>query len=220
MNLLHFLAQILLILLLAYGALRLGKQALIAQVSLFAIVANLFVLKQIALLGLHITCSDALAVGSILGLNLLREHFGKEAAKEAIHVCFFSMVCFASMAQLHLRFIPSPFDTTHSAYATLLAPSPRLLIASLTTFWIVQQFDLRAFGWISSLFPHSPFAYRSSLSLTASQLIDTLLFSFLGLYGMVSHISHIILVSSAVKVLIILLMGPLMGLFHRIHSRV
>ena len=220
MNSVNFLSQILFIFLFTYGAVRLGKQALITAVTMQAILANLFVLKQISLFGFHVTCSDAFAVGSILGLNLLREYYGKDAAKEAIKVCFFFMAFFVVMSQLHLRFIPSPFDTAHYAYARLLTPSPRLLIASLGTFWIVQQFDLRAFGWISRIFPRSPFPYRSSVSLTLSQLLDTVLFSFLGLYGMVAHIGHIILISFLVKAGIILLMGPFMGLLNRTGRRV
>jgi len=214
-NSIHFLSQIVFIFLFTYGAFRMGKPALITAVTTQAILANLFVLKQISLFGFHITCSDAFAVGSIFGLNILREYWGRDAVKEAIKVCFLFMAFFVVMAQFHLRFIPSPFDTAHFAYARLLTPSPRLLIASLGTFWIVQQFDLRAFGWISKIMPHSPFPYRSTLSLTLSQLLDTILFSFLGLYGMVAHIGHIILISFLVKAGIILLMGPLMTLLNR-----
>lgn len=220
MNIFNFLSQIVLIFLFTYGALRIGKSALITMVALLAIVANLFVLKQITLFGFHITCSDAMAVGSILSLNLLREYYGKEEAKMGIKVCFFFMAFFVVMGILHLRFVPSSFDTAHGAYERLLTPSPRLLLASLSTFWIVQQFDLRAFGWISKLFPKSPFPFRSAISLTLSQLLDTVLFSFLGLYGMVAHLSHIIVISFLIKFAIILLMSPLMALFTKMGRRV
>lgn len=220
MNILIFISQILLILGFTYGALRLGRQALVTLVTLLAILANFFVLKQIPLLGFHVTCSDALVIGSVLGLNLLREHFGKEAAKETTKICFFFMVFFTLLSNLHLRFVPSPFDTAHFAYAKLLTPTPRLLIASISTFWIVQQIDIRLFGWISHLLPKSPFPYRSGISLTLSQLLDTLLFTFLGLYGMVDRLGDIILVSFAIKVATILLMNPLTGFFNRVGRRV
>lgn len=215
-----FLYQLFFVLIFNYGAYRMGRHALITAVAVQAILANFFVLKQVPLLGFHITCSDAFAVGSIMSLNLLREHYGKDDAKAAIRTCFFFMAFFVVMSQLHLQFMPSSFDTTHAAYARLLSPSPRLLIASLATFWIVQQFDLRAFGWVSSVLPRSSFPVRSSISLTASQLLDTLLFSVFGLMGMVSHLGHIIIISFVVKVGVILILGPLMGALNRWGRRV
>ena len=219
MNASIFLYQLSFVLLFNYGAYRMGKHALITAVSVQAILANLFVLKQVPFFGFHITCSDAFAVGNIMSLNLIREHYGKDDAKTAIRTCFFFMAFFVVMSQIHLQFMPSYFDTTHAAYARLFSPSPRLLIASLVTFWIVQQFDLRAFGWVSNLLPRSPFPIRSSISSTASQLLDTLVFSVFGLMGIVSHLGHTIVVSFVVKVGVILILGPLMGALNRWNSR-
>ena len=53
-------------------AIRLGKMALGVYVALSGVLANLFVVKQIELFGLHATASDVFAVGGILGLNLLQ----------------------------------------------------------------------------------------------------------------------------------------------------
>jgi len=219
-NELYFLSQILIILLFSFGALRLGKEALITSMSLLAILANFFVLKQISFFGFEVTCSDAYTVGSVLSLNLLREYYGKDSAKKAISICFFFMAFFVIMSHLHLRFIPSIHDTTQFAYSRLLTPAPRILIASLLTFYLVQQFDLRAFGLISRILPKSPFPIRSTISLTLSQFIDTILFSFMGLYGMVNSISHIIFVSFLIKVCVIITLGPLTTLFYRLKPRV
>ena len=50
------------------------------------------------------------------------------------------------------------------------------------------------------------------MSLFVTQLLDTILFSFLGLYGLVENILHIIVVSFLVKVAVILSSVPLMTL--------
>lgn len=215
MNELYFLSQILIVLLFSFGALRLGQGALITAVTVQALIANLFVLKQMTFLGFEVTCSDAFAVGSILSLNLLREYFGKAQATKAISICFFFMIFFVAVSQVQLLFVPSAHDTAQFAYAKLLTPAPRLLLASLAVFFVVQHFDVRCFGWISRILPRSPFPLRSSISLTISQLIDTILFSFLGLYGIVNSVTDIILVSFFLKVCIIFTLGPLMGLMRR-----
>lgn len=216
MNEMIFFSQILLVLLFTYGAFKLGKEALITSVALQALMANFFVLKQITFLGFDVTCGDAFAVSSILSLNLLREYFGKESAKKAIWVCFFFMIFVVVMSGIHLRFIPSAHDTTHLAYTKLLVPAPRLLLASILVFFLVQNLDIRLFGWISKLLPKSRFPIRSSISMTLSQLIDTTLFSFLGLYGIVANITHVIFISFLVKACVILVLGPLTTFFKRI----
>ena len=220
MNELYFLLQVIIVLLFSYGALRLGQGALTTAVTLQAIIANLFVLKQMTFLGFEVTCSDAFAVGSILSLNLLREYFGKPAATKAISICFFFMVFFVAVSQVQLLFVPSIHDTGQFAYAKLLTPAPRLLFASLAAFFIVQHFDVRCFGWISKLLPRSSFALRSSLSLTISQLLDTVLFGFMGLYGIVNSLADIILIGFFLKVCVIFTLGPLMGLMRRWMPRV
>jgi queuosine precursor transporter len=211
----YFLLQVLFVFLLCYGAMRLGKEALITAVSLLSVLANFFVLKQMLFFGFEVTCSDSFAIGSLLALNLLREYYGKEAAKKAIWIAFLSMGAFVCFSHLHLRLSPSPHDQTHLAYSLLLAPSPRLLFASIFTFFIVQKIDLRSFSWISNLLPRSSFSLRTTLTQSFSQFLDTLLFSVLGLYGLMANLTHVILISFLIKICILLVLAPLTTLFRR-----
>lgn len=216
MNEALFIVQVLTVFAFGMLALRFGKSALITWISLQAVLANLFVLKQMTFFGFHITCSDVFAIGSILGLNLLREYFGKQAAAKGLWACFFSMLFFVAMAQLHLLYQPSPYDTAHGAYQTLLSPSPRLLLASLAVFFIVQQIDLRLFSYLKEKLTELPLTGRNAVSLTLSQFLDTVLFSYLGLYGLVSSLWDIIAISFLVKLLIISCSSPLIAFSKRI----
>lgn len=208
MNEILFLLQMLLIVGFALGALKLGQGALFAWVAIQALVANLFVLKQITLFGFNVTASDAFAIGSLLGLNFLQEYFGKEEAQKATWVCFYFMLFFAVVSQLHLLYQPSPHDTSQLAFSTLLSPSPRLFLASMGVFFIVQRIDIRFFSFLKSTFPSASFAVRSAVALILSQFLDTVLFSFAGLYGMVASITDIILISYAVKLAVIFCVTP------------
>jgi hypothetical protein len=203
-----FFLQISLVLLFCWGATRFGKEGLTASVVLLALIANLFVLKQISLFGFEVTCSDAFTIGSFLSLNLLREKAGKEAAGRAISLTFFVLLGFALLSMIHLFFRPTEADFAQGAYLTLLKPAPRLFLASLSSFYLMQRFEIFLFSWISKRSRLS-FAARSTLTLSTSQLADTLLFSFLGLYGMVAQIGHIIIVSYFVKLLAIFFAAPL-----------
>lgn len=204
LNEILFFLEVVLIVGFALGALRFGKGALVAWVAIQAIIANLFVMKQITLAGFNVTASDAFAIGSLLGLNLLQEYFGKEEARTAVWICFFFMIFFVCVSQIHMLFTPSSFDTTHNAFTSILSSSPRLLIASLTVFFVVQQLDILLFSSLKNFFPQQSFSFRTGISLIVSQLVDTVLFSFAGLYGIVASMVDIIFVSLAVKLIVIL----------------
>jgi queuosine precursor transporter len=209
MNEILFFIHALLVMGFGFGALRMGKAALTAWVALQAVLANLFVLKQISLFGFNVTCSDVFAIGSIFALNLLREYFGQDAAKKTLWTCFFTMIFFVLMAQIHLFYVPSSFDTAHPAFETILSPSPRLLLVSLAVFVLVQQIDLLLFGILKRKFYTLPLSLRNACSVSITQFLDTFLFSVFGLWGLVSHLSDIILVSFLIKLLVIALMSPL-----------
>jgi uncharacterized integral membrane protein (TIGR00697 family) len=209
MNELLFLAHIFIVIGFGFAALRMGKTPLTSWVAVQAVLANLFVIKQIPFFGFHITCSDVFAIGSIFGLNLLREYHGQEAAKKALRTCFFTMTFFALMGQIHLLYAPSPFDTAHPSFEAILSSSPRLLAASFAVFIFVQQIELRLFGLLKEKFQMIPLGCRNALSVGFTQFLDTFLFSILGLWGIVQHLSDVILVSFLIKLLVIILMTPL-----------
>ncbi len=113
------------------------------------------------------------------------------------------------MAQVHLFYRPSPFDHSQPSFDTILSSSPRLLIASLLVFLIVQQIDLRLFSYLRQKFQRLPLSLRNACSLSATQFLDTVLFSILGLWGLVAHLFDVIVISSLIKLAVIGLMSPL-----------
>lgn len=209
MNEILFLLQVLVIVGFALGALSLGQGALFTWITINAVIANIFVLKQITLLGFHVTASDAYMIGSLLGLNFLQEHYGREQAQKATWICFFFMFFFAVISQLHLFFEPSQYDTTQGAFHQLLSVSPRLMLASLSVFFLVQQFDIRFFAFLKSTWPGMNFAFRVAFCLIISQFLDTFLFSFAGLYGIVNSVLDVIVLSFAVKLAVIFVFTPI-----------
>jgi len=200
----HILAVIIAILI----ALRLGKEALTALFCLLIISANLFVIKQIEFLGMTITCTEAMTIGCILSLNLIQEYWGKAQAKKAIYCSFFLLVCFGVLAQFQMLYLPSPHDTHHGAYSSVLHHSPRLLLASLFTTLIVQRFDMSFYSLLKRKMRTQSLLMRNIASLAISQLLDTALFSVLGLAGIVHSIVPIMIVSYLVKMVVILSMTP------------
>lgn len=189
----------------ALFCLRLGKAALMSFISVVFLFANVFVLKQIDFLFFIITCSDAFTIGTVIGLNLLQEYYGKDAAKKAIDYSFIFGLFFLLISQIHLFFVPSVVDITHQSYVVLFYHTPRIIISSYIVFYFVQKIDIKLFSMIKNRFRTLPLAIRVFMSVFFSQLLDTVLFSFLALYGLVASIFDIIIVSFCIKLLIMAL---------------
>lgn len=197
-------------------ALVIGKEALIGLITAFCIFANLFVVKQITLCGYQATASDAFAIGTVLGLNLLNEYYGKKVAFNALYAAFFACICYALFAKIHLAYVPSTFDQAHQASVVLLHASPRIIFASLTAYGVSQYLENQLYTLLKKLTGGSYFVLRNWITVPITQLIDTLIFAYLGLYSLVHSIGSIILISYLVKLIALLASTPCLWLIKRI----
>lgn len=195
-------------------ALRLGKEALITLICIQAILSNLFVTKQILLFGLATTCADSFSVGSSLCLNLLQEYFGKKTTKIAILISFFCLIFYLAMTQIHLIYYPSFADFTQNHFYCLFQFMPRIIISSVIAYFISQQADVKLYSFFSKKV-RSTFILKNYASLVISQLIDTFIFSLLGLFGIVENIFQLIILSYTVKLITIALLTPLTALIKK-----
>jgi uncharacterized integral membrane protein (TIGR00697 family) len=218
MNELIFIIHTIIISASALGALALGQSALVAFVCIQCILANLFVLKQITLYGLTATCADAFTVGATLGLNMLQEYFGKEIAKKTIWINFFLLMFYMIVSQIHLIYVPHTVDATHLHFMPIFTFMPRIVIASFTVYFIAQMVDYYLYGILKKAFNNKQIILRNYVSIAVCQLIDTVLFSFLGLYGIVHNIWHIIIISYIIKVLSIIIATPFVSFSRTIYN--
>lgn len=184
--------------LLAY---RWGKKPMIAMVVLQAIFANLFVVKQISLFGFSVTCSDVFAIGGILGLNLFQEKYGREESNQVVKASFLGLLFFMLMSKIHLLYHPLFSDHTHDAFEIVLSQTGRITIASIGVYWIVQKLDVWLFALLKTIF--TSLSIRVGISLILTQFFDTVLFSYVGLYGLVESMFDVIFLSFLVKCIII-----------------
>lgn len=217
MNELIFILHTIIISCFALGALALGRYALVAFICIQCILANLFVIKQITLFGLHATCSDAFTVGATLGLNLLQEYHGRTITRQAIWTNFFLLIFYAIASQIHLSYVPSTVDAMQPHFQRILTFMPRIVIASFSVYLLVHFLDYFLYSTLKRLLKNRFLLIRNYASIIICQLIDTILFSFLGLYGIIEHIWQVILISYLIKLAAIFVATPFVCLSHRIY---
>jgi uncharacterized integral membrane protein (TIGR00697 family) len=205
-------AQVFVICGLSVLTLKLGEKALNSWLCLVAIAMNLFVTKSVDIGNLSVTATDSLAVGYMLGLALIQENFGRHAARQHVLICFIVSVGFALLSSLHLLYEPNEFDVMHGVFVALLRPMPRLLFASLASFLLIQLMDIAVFQWLRTRWEGKCLSLRTGICLTLSQICDTVVFSYLGLWGLVPNLWHVILLSLAVKMCVVVLSTPFVEL--------
>lgn len=219
MNELIFLLHAIIISGCAVGMLGLGKEALVTFIVLLGILSNLFITKQIILFGLNAVATDAFAVGAILGLQLLQEYYGREITRRAIAISFFLLLFYALVSWIHLSYVPSLVDSSHQHFVAILKHMPRIALASLTSYFASQLLDYHLYGLLKRIFAGRYLLFRSYVSLITVQLFDTVLFSFLGLYGIIVNIGNIIMISFAIKMVVIFISTPFVALSKKIVIR-
>lgn len=180
-------------------------------ISLQAVIANLFVLKQINLFGLNATCADAFVIGSVLGINLLQEYYGKEIADKTVIISFFAMLFYMVVSFVHMLYIPNTFDWANNYFSELLKFAPRISIASFASYLISVKFNNFIYKFLENKLNNKYFLFRNLASIILSQALDTIIFSFLGLYGLVGNILQVMLVGFSLKLIVIFISTPLLS---------
>jgi uncharacterized integral membrane protein (TIGR00697 family) len=126
------------------------------------------------------------------------------------------------MINVVLRLPPSRLGTSAAAVQTVLGPSVRLYIASLTAYLVGQLSDITIFGIFRRKTGHRMIWLRATGSTLISQAIDTVVINFVFLYGKES-VHDILLVvrnSYVVKIAFAVGLTPLIYAAHGLISRV
>ncbi len=165
-----------------------GKWGLIMWIPISVIVANIQVIQTVELFGLVATLGNIVYATSFLVTDILSENYGKEDAKKAVWIGFFSLISMTLLMNLALFFKPLAGDdfalVTHEATSTIFKVMPRIAVASLIAYLLSQRHDVWAFHfWEKRFEKDSQLWLRNNLSTMVSQLIDSVVFVGIAFYG-------------------------------------
>lgn len=165
-----------------------GKWGLVMWIPISVIVANIQVIQTVKLFGLVATLGNIVYATSFLVTDILSENYGKQEAKKAVWIGFFSLITMTLLMNLALFFVPLAGDdfasVTHEATGTIFKLMPRIAGASLTAYLLSQRHDVWAYHFWRKRFPkENQIWLRNNLSTMVSQLIDSIVFVLIAFYG-------------------------------------
>jgi hypothetical protein len=184
-----FLAEVLVNFFLIILAYRLfGKWGLIMWIPVSVIVANIQVVQTVQVFGTVATLGNVVYATSFLITDILSENYGKEEAKKAVWIGFFSLISMTILMNLTLFYVPLAGDSfaqeTHNATSTIFSMMPRIAVASLAAYLLSQHHDVWAFHFWKKRFSETRHLWiRNNLSTIVSQLIDSGIFVMIAFYG-------------------------------------
>lgn len=112
------------------------------------ILANLQVVKTIEVFGLTATLGNTMYGTAFLATDLLNERYGKEDAKKAVWLGFFTLVMMTVIMQMVLLFEPSPSDMAQESLGQLFGLLPRIAAGSLAAYLVSQFADVYIFSYL------------------------------------------------------------------------
>lgn len=165
-----------------------GKWGLIMWIPISVIVANIQVIQTVELFGLVATLGNIVYATSFLVTDILSENYGKQEAKKAVWIGFFSLISMTFLMNLALQFLPLAGDdfatTAHEATSTIFSLMPRIAVASLAAYLLSQRHDVWAYHFWRNHFPKDKQIWlRNNLSTMVSQLIDSIIFVAIAFWG-------------------------------------
>ncbi|OAJ74496.1 hypothetical protein AYJ08_08555 [Brevibacillus sp. SKDU10] len=166
-----------------------GKVGLYAWIGFATVLANIQVVKIVELFGFAMTLGNTMYATIYLCSDLLNEKYGQEQAKKAVWFGFFTLITTTIIMKMALTFVPHPDELAkQDALAMIFGFMPRLVVASLTSYFISQFLDVRIYTFLKKVCPKpNQLWIRNNGSTLISQLVDTVLFctiAFLGVLPM------------------------------------
>ncbi|MGM0975337.1 MAG: queuosine precursor transporter [Bacillota bacterium] len=160
------------------------KTGLFVWIGFSTVMANLQVVKTIEMFGLTATLGNAMYGTAFLVTDILNEKYGKEEAKKAVWLGFFTLLSMTLIMQMVLMFKPHETDFAQESLSTLFSVLPRIAAGSLAAYLVSQFTDVYIFTYLKKKFPKDgQFWIRNNGSTMISQLLDTLVFTSIAFLG-------------------------------------
>ncbi len=166
-----------------------GKKGLFCFAVLASIAANIEVLILVNAFGMEQTLGNILFGSTFLVTDILSELYGKKTAKDAVNISIFTTILFIFITQTWFLYAPAQEDVLMESIRNIFSNTPRIMIAGILVYGIVQRFDVWLYHKIWKITEEKTGSdkrflwLRNNGSTLISQLINSVLFTFGAFWG-------------------------------------
>ncbi len=160
-----------------------GKFGLYAFIVASVITANIQVVKTVQILGFVATLGNILYGSIFFTTDILSEVYGKKAARRGVWLGFVGMLLMTLWMQVGLKFIPDASDFAQGSLSTIFGLMPRIAVGSMLAYLLSQHYDVFAFHFWKNKTKGRYLWLRNNASTMVSQLIDSIVFCVVALWG-------------------------------------
>lgn len=115
--------------------------------------------------------------------DMVTEVYGKARARSFVRSGFIVLILLFAFTSLATILPPAGrYVKMNPAYLTVFSQSQRIIIASLISFWLSEQFDVYVFAKIRSALGKNRLWLRANIANILGELVDTTIFMFLAFY--------------------------------------
>ena len=166
-----------------------GKKGLLALNVMATLLANIEVMILVKAFGMEMTLGNILFASTFLITDIMSENHGRKDANKAVLISTLCSIFFIAISQTWLLYTPSVNDWASGSFRTIFSSTPRIVCASLVVYLLSQLTDVwlyhKWWDWCKRHFGDAKKGLwiRNNGSTMVSQLINTLLYTFLAFYG-------------------------------------
>ena len=199
-----------------------GVSFLIAIYSALVVMANIFA-NKIVLFGPTTVPAGVIVYGiSFLITDAINEFYGVKEAQKSVIAGFASSIILVFSVYVTIAWTPAPFWEGQEALATVLGSTWRIVLASLISFLVSQNWDVYFYHQIRLYTKGKHLWLRNTLSTLTSQLMDTILFCSIAFIGLMplENVIGVMIGQLVVKWIISILDTPFIYLMRYYYEKV
>jgi len=199
-----------------------GPTGLFVWCALASVIANIEALKLVPMFGMQATLGNVIYGSNFLATDILSENHSKKLAHKTIAIGFAAILAFTVATQMTLAFIPAADDFVQGSMQTIFSITPRISLASITTYLVSQNLDILLYHLIWRKTGDRFLFLRNNIATLICQLLDTALFTILAFWGLFppSVVVELIFSTYLLKILVSLLDTPFLYLARRMRDKV
>jgi len=179
--------------------------------SMCLVLSNILAVKQFEIFGFPSTAGLIIFPISYVINDCITEVWGFRKARLIIWIAFAVNFLAILLFQASVALTPAPHWTMQSSYASVLAQTPRIALASLLAFLVGSFLNSYVMSKMKILHKGKKFGQRAVASTLVGELADTLVFSTIGFLFVIptSVVFQIIVVETIAKTLFEILVLPI-----------